>query len=412
LIVKLESYRTADPKEYLTFRNQWQDRIHPVLAGRLAYFALLKGKKIIVTSGFRSYEEQINAAENALREHKDYYQADNGAVYNSKGQCMVSAPGNSSHNWGLAIDSAGTWIEDISNDELNKYGLRKPMTYEPWHVEPIETKSMSLDQKKSEFYEYMGVYYPMDVKTFQTITGLKPDNVIGPKTRKKAEEVMDLCKYILNYQTPQQASQESKTLYERQGTTDIVWVDPMALRFAKVNSNGNSLLQKYSSFVNGMFFGNKDGKILTIGTGYSEGKKITERLPWDNVPRGTFIIHKDGRITVEQLIDPEKKYDDIWFCVQGIGLNPIDLKAEWQPENIGRSTIRIMIGYNPEKNKVAITLRPDSDIARGRKTLENLNCMNGNKVLGIGLDSGTPATMVYDGKVIRLADYLDNIIYW
>lgn len=262
--------------------------------------------------------------------------------------------------------------------------------------------------------EYLGIAYKepteeqeikVDIKDFQRMTGLVADGIIGPKTRSKAEEIKRVCEYILNCGKP--ATNENTQQYERQGLTDIAWIDPMALRFAKVNMQGNAVISRYKSFVNAMFYGEKDGKILTVGTGYSEGKKVTTRLPWDNVARGTFIVHKDGRVTVEQLIDPDKKYNDIWFCVQGVGLNPIDLKAEWQPESIGRVTNRVMLGYNPQRNKIAITFRPDSDIQRGRQTLINLGCE-----IGIGLDSGTPATMVQHGKVIRLADYLDNIIYW
>ncbi len=251
----------------------------------------------------------------------------------------------------------------------------------------------------------------IDVREFQRITGLVVDGVIGSKTKAMAEKLLPMCECILGYEIP--VKSEYKAEYERQGTTHIMWVNPMAVRFAKVNSSGDKLLKNYGSFVNAMFFGEKEGKVLTVGTGYSEGEKITRRLEWDNIARGTFIIHKNGSITITRYIDPEKYHDDIWFCVQGVGLNPIDLPAEWQPLAIGRITNRIMLGYNPQKQKVVITYRPDTDIQRGRLTLINLGCVDdkGN-VLGIGLDSGTPATFVKNGEAVRLANYLDNIIYW
>jgi hypothetical protein len=39
----------------------------------------------------------------------------------------------------LAVDVNG-WALYLSNNVLEKYGLYKPMSYENWHIEPIETK--------------------------------------------------------------------------------------------------------------------------------------------------------------------------------------------------------------------------------------------------------------------------------
>lgn len=198
LRIDSKKYKLGDVIAAITYNNPWQDRIHPVLAGRIAYFTMLKdGRKTICTSGFRSDEEQLKAQRDALAQHKSYRQGSDGRVYNSSGQCMVSALGQSSHNWGLAFDSRGTWLEKVSDAELRRYGLRKPMSYEPWHIEPIETSGMTLAVKKAEFYEYMGVYYPMDVKTFQMITGLKPDGIPGPKTQAKAKDVQQVINLIL-----------------------------------------------------------------------------------------------------------------------------------------------------------------------------------------------------------------------
>ncbi len=274
-----------------------------------------------------------------------------------------------------------------------------------WIHDNIHTIAKTISKA---IYGYFGIEYasePVDVREFQRMTGLAVDGIIGQQTRQKAEEIKAVCDYILNYQ------KETKVEFDRQGITDIVFVDPLAVKFAKVSASKSSVLSRYKTFIAGMQYGSKDGKMLTIGTGYSEGKKITQRLDWDNVPRGTLIVHKDGRVTVEQLIDPDKKYSDIWFCVQNAGLNPINLKAEWWPDSVGRATNRLMIGYNPEINKVIWTLRPDTDMERGKKTLINLGCVKDGKVLGITLDSGSMATMVQNDKVIMCPNYLDNIIY-
>lgn len=187
-------YKTADPKQHIVFSHPWQDRIHPELAGRISYLASVKKMNVLCTSGFRSAEEQLKSQKDALAQHKDYFQQPDGRVYNKKGECMVSAVGESSHNWGMAFDSRGTWLEDMSNAELKKYGLRKPMSYEPWHVELIGKSSLT--GKKELFYKYMGGY-PMDAKTFQMITGLKPDGIVGKLTLEKMKEVKELInKYV------------------------------------------------------------------------------------------------------------------------------------------------------------------------------------------------------------------------
>lgn len=199
-------YETANPKLWLKFSHSWQGRIHPVLAGRLAYLASVKNKILPITSGFRSNEEQINAQKNALADNPAYYQTADGGVWKpakgGKDQRMVAPAGSSSHNWGLAIDSSGTWLSAMTNTELKRVGLRKPMSYENWHVEPIETAGMTLAEKKIEFYEYMnGGHYPMDIKTLQMITGLLPDGVIGKQTINKVQEILECISEVFESDT-------------------------------------------------------------------------------------------------------------------------------------------------------------------------------------------------------------------
>lgn len=189
-------YKTANPETWLKFSHSRQDRVHPVLAGRLAYLASIRNRILPITSGFRSIEEQINAQKTALADNPVYYQTADGGVWKpvkgGKDQRMVAPAGSSSHNWGLAIDSSSTWLSAMTNAELKQFGLRKPMNYENWHVEPIETAGMTLAGKKNEFYEYMnGGHSPMDIKTLQMITGLFPDGVIGKKTINKVQEILE-----------------------------------------------------------------------------------------------------------------------------------------------------------------------------------------------------------------------------
>ncbi len=87
---------------------------------------------------------------------------------------------------------------DFGNRVLSFCLKYRAMSYEPWHVEAVETRGMSWAAKKTEYYEYMGGgYYPMDVKSFQMIVGLKPDGIAGKNTLTKAQEVLECIGPVL-----------------------------------------------------------------------------------------------------------------------------------------------------------------------------------------------------------------------
>lgn len=86
--------------------------------GMVEEYGNLTGKKVGVTSGFRSYEQQ--AAE--------YKRNPNGAA----------PPGNSMHESGLALDVNSETLDEMDKLGLmRKYGLTRPVGSEPWHLEPI-----------------------------------------------------------------------------------------------------------------------------------------------------------------------------------------------------------------------------------------------------------------------------------
>lgn len=118
------SYPIADPKVYLL--GDWQG-LDPVFAGRLAYVAKITNTKIKITDGYRSYEEQVKM-------YSDY----------KKGLLKATAavPGTSWHGSRLAVDTSTQPIRGMTNDQLKKYGLCKPLSKEGWHIQPIETAAM------------------------------------------------------------------------------------------------------------------------------------------------------------------------------------------------------------------------------------------------------------------------------
>lgn len=104
----------------------------------------MTGKKLIITSAYRNPKKQ--AALFAASDRSGH---------------KVAAPGRSMHNWGLAIDLGGSTGLDrgkgnqgdvlFASGILDKYKLWRPMSWEPWHIEPIESKT----QKRGRAGEHM-----------------------------------------------------------------------------------------------------------------------------------------------------------------------------------------------------------------------------------------------------------------
>ena len=88
---------------------------------------------IRMNSGYRSPEHQARLWKNALAEHGSPAAA----------RKWVAPPGRSYHNRGQAMDlryldpAAREWV----HANAKQYGLYFPMAHEPWHIEPIGTRS-------------------------------------------------------------------------------------------------------------------------------------------------------------------------------------------------------------------------------------------------------------------------------
>lgn len=166
------------------------------------------GKSCTCTSGYRSLTKQIMINKQKLNECSGNYQVASGAVYNSKGQCIAAAYGKSNHCYCIAMDIPDEWFKALTNAQLKKYGLVKPMDYEPWHVQLLEHNGI-LDVQKVKIRNNVlkGADRNMDVKNFQVMTGLTVDGVTGPKTKEKAKEVLQCCQDILgipNFKTAEE----------------------------------------------------------------------------------------------------------------------------------------------------------------------------------------------------------------
>ena len=125
-------YKTADPAKWVEGATAGLDAN---FLGRLAAFGEAHGKKVSVLSGHRSVAEQETLYQRYL---------------NGTGN-LAAKPGNSRHNYGLAVDVQG-WAVNVSESTYKKYGLHKPVKTpqnEPWHIEPIETLGKTTEELKA-----------------------------------------------------------------------------------------------------------------------------------------------------------------------------------------------------------------------------------------------------------------------
>ena len=118
------SYVMANPDVYLSGDT---DGLDLVFAGRLAAFAKAYNIKIVITDGYRSYEDQVKMYEKYKR---------------GELQSTAAIPGTSWHGSRLAIDTSTQPIRKMTSSQLAKYGLCKPLSKEGWHIQPIETANM------------------------------------------------------------------------------------------------------------------------------------------------------------------------------------------------------------------------------------------------------------------------------
>jgi len=207
--------------------------------------------------------------------------------------------------------------------------------------------------------------------------------------------------------------------YEKIGLTHITWINPLSIMAkASFAKTGKECAEDYPNFINGQYFWWNDG-FYTIGWQFSEGEPTHDNfLSYDEEyaglfprKRGTFIVYKDGNVEVKNISNSKLKdiRDNIFFCLQGFNLFPLDLEAEGYTscDSLTRMCRRHGIGFNPNKG-ICIVARPLTSATRLVKTMQNLGC-----TMAIGLDSGKTANEKMNGNNIHVNnEYLSNILYW
>lgn len=103
--------------------------LNPVLMNALASVAKAKNSKIIISSGFRTFDEQV----------KLY------ALFMSGGGPVAAVPGTSRHESGNAADAfiGGVGLRDSAPNEAAAAGLHFPVASENWHTELIDAGSFT-----------------------------------------------------------------------------------------------------------------------------------------------------------------------------------------------------------------------------------------------------------------------------
>lgn len=97
--------------------------MHPEFMRRLKAWSASVGTSYNVGSGYRNIKEQERLYDRWIRR--------------VPGQAKAAKPGSSNHNFGLASDGPH-W----GGKNPGAFGLVYPMSFEPWHVEPVGAKSM------------------------------------------------------------------------------------------------------------------------------------------------------------------------------------------------------------------------------------------------------------------------------
>ena len=161
----------------LIFKYQDETTVAPELVAAVNKLCADMKKDCTCTSGYRSIEKQKVINAQTLREHKGAIQKPDGSVW-ADGKCWASAYGSSNHCFGLALDIPDAWFKALTNTQLAKYGLIKPMAYEPWHVEFIKYRGFN-QQQKAVFY-------------FQLTHNLVADGIAGPKTKSALADVQNV----------------------------------------------------------------------------------------------------------------------------------------------------------------------------------------------------------------------------
>lgn len=133
------------------------DGLSPLFASALQQLIAASGGRVWIVSGYRSPEKQAALYAAAVKK----YGAKAASHY-------VAPPGHSNHNKGIAADLGGDL--KLAAQLATRFGLHRPMSWEPWHFEPNGSREKSSPQA----YTYPPGFAPQDDVMYQTEQTMKP----------------------------------------------------------------------------------------------------------------------------------------------------------------------------------------------------------------------------------------------
>lgn len=131
----LEGISTSLKKEKI---YNLDPNVRELFTGMAKEYSSLTGKTIPVNEAFRSYDDQA-------------------ALY-AKNPAKAAKPGNSTHEFGLALDIASKTADELDKLGLmRKYGFTRPIGGEKWHIEPIGVSVNPNLSKKDQNYRFTAI---------------------------------------------------------------------------------------------------------------------------------------------------------------------------------------------------------------------------------------------------------------
>jgi hypothetical protein len=107
------------------------DGLQPDFANAVQQLINASGGRVWINSGYRSEEEQNRLWQKALRQYGSPEAA----------RKWVAPPGKSNHGKGIAVDLGGDLA--LAARLAPRFGLHRPMSWEPWHFEPTNARGRS-----------------------------------------------------------------------------------------------------------------------------------------------------------------------------------------------------------------------------------------------------------------------------
>lgn len=108
-----------------------ENGLDPSFAQAIQALIAASGGRLYIQSGYRSDQEQQQLFDAAVQKY--------GSV--EAARKWVAPPGKSNHNRGMAVDLGGDTA--LAHTLAPRFGLVFPMSWEPWHIEPVHARDSS-----------------------------------------------------------------------------------------------------------------------------------------------------------------------------------------------------------------------------------------------------------------------------